>query len=45
MMLRHHPRSDLIDTLWNVKVMSIRDNLVGFLDLIDTLWNVKVEAL
>ena len=32
---------DLIDTLWNVKVLNKEIFLQGNDDLIDTLWNVK----
>ena len=33
--------NDLIDTLWNVKVLSITNGNGATTDLIDTLWNVK----
>ena len=32
---------DLIDTLWNVKFVSVLARSNSLLDLIDTLWNVK----
>ena len=32
---------DLIDTLWNVKRVTVLRSSPGVRDLIDTLWNVK----
>ena len=37
---RGHSGCDLIDTLWNVKLIIITQR-VETVDLIDTLWNVK----
>ena len=39
---RGHSGCDLIDTLWNVKLIIITQR-VETVDLIDTLWNVKGE--
>ena len=33
---------DLIDTLWNVKLISFNHMYSVWVDLIDTLWNVKI---
>ena len=36
---------DLIDTLWNVKAVTMIVLLAAIVDLIDTLWNVKVATI
>ena len=34
---------DLIETLWNVKIILKQYTGVMHVDLIETLWNVKIE--
>ena len=38
-------RVDLIDTLWNVKLVTERAGFRPAADLIDTLWNVKLSVV
>ena len=36
---------ELIDTLWNVNVAILAQNLFRFSELIDTLWNVNKNVV